>query len=317
MRKELHLTIMPSPTATDPEQPPSLTVVPLRNPWRWAAVTIVLILFALLIRSMALNPDFQWPVVIHYLFNRFIIHGLTLTILLTLIVIILASIGGTITALMLLSPSRLLSLPANLVVWLFRGTPALVQLIFWYNISLLFKHVTLWIPAYGTIFSIDTNTIMPPLAAAIIALSLHELGYMAEIVRNGLQSVNRGQTEAALCLGMKPTLLFRRIVLPQAMRVIIPPTGNEAINLLKTTSLVSIIAVGDLLYSAKAIYARTFQTIPLLIVATFWYLVVVSIMSVAQSYLEKYYSRDETPATPGLWLALQRAISGRRKRVAT
>lgn len=134
---------------------------------------------------------------------------------------------------------------------------------------------------------------MTPLVSATVALSLHESGYMAEIVRSGLKSVSKGQYEASSCLGMKSSMALRRIILPQAMRMIIPPTGNETINLLKTTSLVSIIAVSDLLYSAQSIYARTFETIPLLLVVSFWYLVVVSIMSIGQFYLERHFSRDE------------------------
>ncbi|OAP43959.1 amino acid ABC transporter permease [Sinorhizobium americanum] len=268
-------------------------VVPLRHPWRWTAAGLVAILMLLLTQAVVSNPNLQWPVVASYILNPIILQGLWITVGLTLAIMFFASVIGMIVALMMLSPSKMLSLPAAGFIWWFRGTPALVQLILWYNLSLIFKDITLWLPGLGTIFSIPTNTIMTPLVAAVVALSLHEAGYMAEIIRNGLKSVSRGQTEAALCLGMKPSLLLRRIVIPQAMRVIIPPTGNETINLLKTTSLVSIIAVGDLLYSAQAIYARTFETIPLLLVVTFWYLVVVSIMTVGQSYLERYYSRDE------------------------
>jgi polar amino acid transport system permease protein len=219
-------------------------------------------------------------------------NGLLVTLIVTAMVMVIAVILGTIAALMILSPSRLLSMPAKVFVWFFRGTPALVQLILWYNLALIVPRFELWLPGFGTIFSISTNDVMTPLVAAVVGLSLHESGYMAEIIRNGLQSVNQGQREAALCLGMKPSLLMRRIIIPQAMRVIIPPSGNETINLLKTTSLVSVVAVGDLLYSAQSIYARTFETIPLLLVVTFWYLVVVAIMSIGQFYLERYFSRD-------------------------
>jgi polar amino acid transport system permease protein len=268
-------------------------VVPLRHPWRWTAVALVALLLVLLLQAVVDNPNMQWPIVAAYLLNPLILQGLWVTVALTVVIMIFASVIGMIVALMMLSPSRMLSLPAAAFIWWFRGSPALVQLILWYNLSLIFKTITLWLPFVGTIFSVPTNTLMTPIVAAVVALSLHEAGYMAEIIRNGLKSVNRGQTEAALCLGMKPSLLLRRIVIPQAMRVIIPPTGNETINLLKTTSLVSIIAVGDLLYSAQAIYARTFETIPLLLVVTFWYLVVVSILTVGQGYLERHFSRDE------------------------
>lgn len=270
-----------------------LTVVPLRHPVRNAAVVVVLILTAVLLYLVAENPEFQWPIVGHYLFNPMILKGAGMTLALMIIVMFLSSIGGTVVALMLLSPSKLLAVPAQVFVWFFRGTPALVQLLFWYNLALIFKNITLYLPGYGTVFSVNTNDVVTPFVAAIIALSLQESGYMAEIVRNGLKSVNRGQTEAALCLGMKPSLLLRRIVLPQAMRVIIPPTGNETISLLKTTSLVSTIAVGDLLYSAQSIYARTFETIPLLLVASVWYLAAVTILSIGQGYLERIFSPEE------------------------
>lgn len=271
----------------------NLKVVPLRHPGRWAAAASVALLLFLLLKAVVGNPALQWPVVAGYLFNPMIMEGLALTLWMTVLVMVFASIIGMVVALMLLSPSKMLSLPAAGFVWWFRGTPALVQLILWYNLSLIFKTVTLWLPGIGTVFSLPMNSVMTPLMAAVVALSLHEAGYMAEIIRNGLKSVSRNQTEAALCLGMPPSLLLRRIVVPQAMRVIIPPTGNETINLLKTTSLVSTIAVGDLLYSAQAIYARTFETIPLLLVVTFWYLVVVTIMSVGQGYLERHFSKDE------------------------
>ncbi|MCX8568619.1 amino acid ABC transporter permease [Aminobacter sp. MET-1] len=270
-----------------------LKVVPLPHPFRLAAIMLVLSLLALAVRSAATNPKLQWPIAGSYLFNPLIMNGLLVTLIVTALVMVIAVILGTIAALMILSPSRLLSTPAKVFVWFFRGTPALVQLILWYNLALIVPRFELWLPGLGTIFSISTNDVMTPLVAAVVGLSLHESGYMAEIIRNGLQSVNQGQREAALCLGMKPSLLMRRIIIPQAMRVIIPPSGNETINLLKTTSLVSVVAVGDLLYSAQSIYARTFETIPLLLVVTFWYLVVVAIMSIGQFYLERHFSRDK------------------------
>ena len=294
--------------------PKKLTVVPLRHPWRLAAVVLVVFCVALIVRSAFSNPQFQWPVVAKYLFNPLIMNGLTQTIVITVLVMVLAVIGGTMAALMMLSPSKLLSIPAMVFVWLFRGTPALVQLVLWYNLSLVIKNFTLWVPGYGTVFSVATNDVMTPFIAATAALSLHESGYMAEIVRGGLKSVSHGQTEAAACLGMSPGQTIRRIVLPQAMRMIIPPTGNETINLLKTTSLVSIIAVGDLLYSAQSIYARTFETVPLLLVVAFWYLAVVSVMSVGQYYLERYFSRDDVRhQRAGLGNALGNVLRFRRK----
>lgn len=300
--------------APDRIDPDTLRVVPLSHPARWISVGIVAILLALLARSVITNPHFQWPVVANYLFSPMILAGLGQTLALTAIIMIFATIIGTIVALMMLSPSRLLSTPAALFVWLFRGTPALVQLVLWYNLSMVFKTFTLWLPFVGQVFSVPTNDIMTPIVSAVVALSLHEAGYMAEIVRCGLLSVNKGQSEAAACLGMKPSLLLRRIVIPQAMRTIIPPTGNETINLLKTTSLVSMIAVSDLLYSAQAIYARTFETIPLLLVVTFWYLIVVTLMTFFQHHLERRFSRDSASNCDSLLLVITRNVFRFRRR---
>ncbi|WP_170425029.1 amino acid ABC transporter permease [Ruegeria arenilitoris] len=274
----------------DPEK---LKVIPLRHPGRVIAATLVVIGVLFLVNGAVTNQALQWHIVGKYLFHPLIMKGLWTTIWLTIVVMALATAMGMVAALMMMSTSKLLAIPARVFVWFFRGTPALVQLILWYNLAILVKNIGIGIPGVVMLVSVPTNDVMTPFVAATIALSLHESGYMAEIIRGGLMSVNKGQTEAAACLGMKPSLLTRRIIIPQAMRMIIPPTGNETINLLKTTSLVSIIAVGDLLYSAQAIYARTFETIPLLIVVTFWYLVVVSIMSVGQGYLERYYGKED------------------------
>lgn len=275
--------------------PDSLKVVPLRHPLRVAAISLVALGLAGVAYAFYENPNLQWPIVGHYMFDSVILTGVKTTLLLTLVIMLCAVVLGTAVALMMLSPSKLLSVPARGYIWLFRGAPALVQIILWYNLSLIFKTVTLWIPGYGTVFSVSMNDIMTPITAAVVALSLHESGYMAEIIRGGLKAVAKGQTEAAISLGMTPNQLTRRIILPQAMRIIIPPTGNEAINLLKMTSLVSVVAVQELLYSAQSIYARTFETMPLLLVVTCWYLIIVSIMTFGQYHLERYFSRDEQP----------------------
>jgi polar amino acid transport system permease protein len=301
------------PSGTLPA-PNALTVVPLRHPMRLIAMLVVILLLITLVYTVIGNPELQWPTVARYMFSPLILDGLYTTLLLTLIVMVLAVVIGTMAALMMLSPSSVLSVPAVAFVWLFRGAPALVQLILWYNVSLIFPTVSLWLPFAGTVYSVRTNDLMTPFMAAVVALSLHEAGYMAEIVRAGLKTVSKGQTEAALSLGMHPRLLVRRVVLPQAMRMIIPPTGNETINLLKTTSLVSIIAVGDILYSAQAVYARTFETIPLLLVVALWYLIVVSVMSGGQFFLERSFARDEAASQRGLLpRTLQNLLSSRRK----
>jgi polar amino acid transport system permease protein len=181
----------------------------------------------------------------------------------------------------------------------FRGTPLLVQIIFWYNLSALFQQIEIGIPLIGpTFISGDTNTLVTPFVAALLGLALNEGAYLSEIVRGGIQSVDQGQEEAATALGMRRGRIMRRIVLPQAMRVIVPPTRNQVISMLKSSSLVSVTAFAELLYSAQIIYQQTFQTIPLLIVASLWYLIVTTVLSVVQYYVERRYARGSRRALP-------------------
>jgi polar amino acid transport system permease protein len=192
---------------------------------------------------------------------------------------------------MRLSKSLVLSSVASSYIWLFRGTPLLVQLLFWFNVASFVPRLSLGIPFGPSFVSANTNNVVTVLAAAILGLGLNEAAYMSEIVRAGIVSVDAGQGEAALALGMNKRLVFRRIVLPQAMRVIIPPTGNQTIGMLKGTSLVSVISLPELLYSVQLIYARNFETIPLLVVASLWYLIVTTVLSVGQHYVERHFGR--------------------------
>lgn len=269
-----------------------LFVVKIRYPIRSTFVLLSLVFLAAVVYTVATNQSFQWDIAESYIFHPLILDGVRTTIALTIIVMFLASILGAFVALMRTSGSKSLVLMAATFTWFFRGMPALLQLIFWYNLSLLFKNISLWVPVYGTIYSIPTDQVMTPMVAATVALALNEAGYMAEIIRGGLDAVPKGQKEAALSLGLRPVTTMRLIIFPQAMKVIIPPAGNESISLLKTTSLVSTIAVGDVLYAAQSIYSRTFETMPLLIVVAFWYLAVVSVMTVLQRYLEAYFGRE-------------------------
>jgi len=286
----------------------ALTVVPVRHYSLWVGTAAAIALLLLILKALATNPAFDWPTVGRYLFHQSIMRGLGQTLLLTVVIMVLATVIGTVVAIMRLSPSRILNAFAGGYIWFFRGAPALIQLIFWFNLSLIVREFSLTLPFFGTIFSVKTNDVMTPFMAAVIALSLHEAGYMAEIVRAGIKSVPSGQTEAAGSLGMNHRLILRRITLPQAMRFIVPPTGNETINLLKTTSLVTIIAVNDLLYAAQSIYARTFETIPLLIVVAFWYLFVVTILSICQHYIEQYYGRSDQQQASAARGILRRAF---------
>ncbi|BCH26691.1 amino acid ABC transporter permease [Mesorhizobium sp. L-8-3] len=290
-----------------------LVVVPVRHYGLWIGTAVTLVVLFVIVAALATNPAFDWPTVGKYLFHPSIMRGLGQTILLTVIIMALSIVIGAVVAIMRLSPSRILNSFAAGYIWFFRGAPALIQLIFWFNLSLVVREFSLTLPFLGTLFSVKTNDFMTPFVSAVIALSLHEAGYMAEIVRAGINSVPSGQTEAAGSLGMTRGLILRRITLPQAMRFIVPPTGNETINLLKTTSLVTIIAVDDLLYSAQSIYARTFETIPLLIVVAFWYLFVVTLLSIGQHFIEQYYGRSDQQQGRPMNRILQRAFRFRRE----
>jgi len=201
-------------------------------------------------------------------------------------------------AVMRLSPNPLVAGSSALYIWFFRGTPVLVQLLFWNFISALYPEISIGIPFGPDVISGDANELITPFAAAILGLGLNQGAYQAEIVRAGVLSVDEGQTDAAQALGMTRLQTMRRIVLPQALRVIIPPTGNEVISMLKTSALVSVIAYPELLYSAQLIYAVNFKQIPLLLVVCIWYLVVTTILSIGQYYIERRFGRSSASAPP-------------------
>jgi polar amino acid transport system permease protein len=289
-------------------QPPGeIKAVPVRHPGRWIAAGIVAILIVALAHSVATNPRFQWGVVGDYLFDASILRGLRITLELTALAMAIGIVLGVVLALMRLSLNPLLSTASWVYIWIFRGTPVLVQIIFWFYFAALYPSVDLGVPFGPSFVHLDANTLITPFVAGMLGLGLNEGAYMSEIVRAGIISVEEGQTDAAQALGMTRLQTMRRIVLPQAMRVIIPPTGNETISMLKTTSLVAFIALTDLLYSAQLIYARTYQTIPLLIVASIWYLAVTSVLSIGQYYIERYYGRGATRVTAPTLLQRLRA----------
>lgn len=273
-----------------------LIVVPRRHPWRWVSAAVVIALGALLLNSVLHNERFGWDTVGLYLRDVSIGRGLTLTLGLTAACMAVGAVLGVVLAVMRLSANPVVSGASFLYISFFRGTPVLVQLLFWYNLAALYPVISFGIPGVA----LDANQLITPLTAAILGLGLNEAAYMAEIVRAGILSVDHGQNEAASALGLTRLETMRRVVLPQAMRVIVPPTGNETIGMLKTTALVSVLAVPDLLYSAQIIYSRNFATIPLLIVASTWYLVVTSVLGVGQFYLERRYARGQRnlPPTP-------------------
>jgi polar amino acid transport system permease protein len=288
---------MKTATATDstrvaPSATPPTDLVPMRYPGRRLAALLVLIAAASLGYSAITNDNFEWSVVWEYLFNREIMQGLGTTLILTGSSMTLGITLGIVLAACRMSENRVLSTLSGAYLWFFRGTPLLVQLIFWFNLSALYPRLSLAVPFGGPeIIGASTNGVLNLWAVAIIGLTLNESAYMAEIVRGGLLSVPKHQSEAAIALGMNRWLTFYRVVLPQALRVIVPPTGNQVIGMLKHSSLVSIIALADLLYSAQLIYSQNFRTIPLLVVISIWYLVCTTVLSYAQSHIERHYGR--------------------------
>ena len=286
----------------DDSEAEAITAIPVRHYWRWVGAVACLFAAFLVVRLFALSPNIEWSAVWHYLAARPILLGLELTIIFTIFAMALGVILGIVIAVMRMSVNPVLSALSWFYIWLFRGTPLLLQILILYNIALILPRVGIGIPFTGLWSSTPTNNIMTASVVAVLALGLNEGAYMAEIVRAGIQVIDHGQTEAGLALGMKRSLLFRLIVLPQAMRAIIPPTGNELIGMLKNTSLVSVIAAEELLTKAQIIYAGNFKVIELLIVAAFWYLLVTTLLTFGQFYVERHYARGSSnralPPTP-------------------
>ena len=272
--------------------PAEIRAIPVRHPWRTVATIVVGILVVLAIWSVATNPRFRWDIVARYIAEGVILKGLLLTLQLTLVCMLVGIVLGVLFALMSNSRSFVIAAVGKFYIWFFRGTPLLVQLVFWFNIAALYPSFDVGLPNADPWFTVDANVIVTPLMAGILGLGLNEGAYMAEIVRGGILAIDRGQHQAAEALGMSRLQTMRLIVLPQAMRVIIPPTGNQTIAMLKNVSLVSVLAIPELLYSAQIIYSRNFQTIPLLIVASAWYLLCTSILTVIQSRIERRFTPD-------------------------
>ncbi|MEU3254832.1 amino acid ABC transporter permease [Streptomyces sp. NPDC006997] len=282
---------------TAPQRIPArdLDIVPVRHYGRWAAVVAAVAALLGLVGSLARNANVHWDVVGDYLFASLVFDGMATTLWLTVAAMALGLGLGTVIAVMRLSANPVLYGLSSLFVWFFRGTPLLVQIIFWGYAAALYQYVLIGIPFTDiTFLRAETNSLLTPSVAALLALGLNEAAYASEIVRAGIQSVDGGQAEAAHSLGMRPALTMRRVVLPQAMRVIVPPMGNETINMLKMTALVSVIAAHDLMSNIQAVYAQNYQVIPLLVVASIWYLALVSVLSVPQAWLERRYGRGST-----------------------
>ena len=296
-----------APERTPPEQ---IVAVPVRHPGRWVAAAVLMVLAAMLVHSLLTNPAWRWDVVWKFMFNPRVLSGLWLTIELTVLAMVIGIVLGIIVAIMRLSPNPIVSTIAWLYAWFFRGTPVLVQVIFWSFIAILYPVISIGIPFGPEFIFFDSNKLIPIFVGAVLGFGLNEAAYMAEIVRAGILSVDSGQTEAAEALGMTRSKILRRIVLPQAMRVIIPPTSNETISMLKTTSIAAVIAAGDLFTQVQLIYGGNLQQIPLLVVASIWYLVLTSVLSVAQYFIERRYSRGTVPVREGGVFGFGRPKSG-------
>ena len=272
--------------------------MPLRHPGRWAATAVLLVLAAMLAHNMLTNPRWQWGVIRSNLFSPPIVSGAENTIKITIFAMAIGVILGILLAVMRLSPNQVLSSAAWLFIWFFRGTPVYLQLTFWYAISSLFPTFSLGVPFGPEFVHLSANTIITPLVAGLLGLGLNEGAYYAEIVRAGILSVDHGQFEAAQSLGMRRATLMRKIVLPQAMRVIVPPTGNELNNMLKTTSLLVVVTYPELMYQTTNDAARTFEAIPFYVGACMWYLFMTTLLTIGQFYVERYYARGSSYALP-------------------
>ncbi|MCH4209669.1 amino acid ABC transporter permease [Bifidobacterium sp.] len=295
--------------------PDKIDALPVRRPGSLISGIIVALLAVMLVQGMVTNKNMDWPTVWKYLFNENVLGGIGWTLILTVASMFIAIILAVLLAVMRQSTNPVLRWVSWFYIWFFRGTPVWTQLVFWGLFSVLVPQISLGIPFTDiTFWSMDSeqlaSAIRPGLIAAIIGLALNEAAYLAEIVRAGLEAVDPGQREAAQALGMRRSLIMMRIILPQAMRIIVPPTGNETIGMLKTTSLVSAVPFGlELQFATNAISSRTYKPIPLLIVACIWYLIVTSILMIGQAYLERHFGKGfdarrvgpklDTPPLPG------------------
>lgn len=282
--------------------PELINARPVPRPSTWIAAGVVLVLAAMFVNGLLTNPNYQWPVVWKYIFDPRVVRGVGWTLVLTVAAMALGIILAVSTAIMRMGTNPILQWVAWAYIWFFRGTPVYTQLLFWGLISVLYPRLSLGIPFGPEFFVFTTKDVITAFVAAVLGLGLNEGAYLSEIVRSGLNSVDKGQWEAATALGMKRGNTLRRIIIPQAMRVIVPPTGNETISMLKTTSLVLAVPFTlELTFVTNAIGNQQFLPLPLLIVAAMYYLVITSILMVGQSYLERYYGRgfDGNDSRPG------------------
>lgn len=309
MNTTTHVETSTSPPATPRE------VVRIRHYGRWIAAALLLAALAGLIVAFA-NGKIEWDVAARYLTAPAILNGLWMTVLMAVLSMIIGLALGIIFAIMRLSHNPVAQFFAWLYIWVFRGTPVYLQLLLWFNLALVFPSI-----GFFGLFEARTVDVMTPFLAALLGLGVNQGAYLTELIRGGILAVDHGQTQAAQALGLTRLRILRRIVLPQAMRVIVPPMGNEFIGLLKTTSLASAIAFQEILFRAQQIYFVNTMVMELLVVAAFWYLVVVSVFSIVQYYVERHFARGQAAQLPPTVLqhlrnqlrSIPRSVTGDRK----
>ncbi|WP_443035465.1 amino acid ABC transporter permease [Streptomyces sp. BE230] len=283
-----------SPKATDaPDRPDDLDAlphVPAPRPWRWVAGGIGLVLAAQFVHGLVANPAWEWGVFFDYLLSETVVSAVWVTVQLVIVSGVLGFALGSVVGVMRLSRSRVLRSVAWAYVWALRSVPLMVQLLFWFNLAYLYRRIGVGIPFGPVLASADTLHLIGTMTAAIIGLTLHQSAYAAEVVRGGVASVDPGQLLAANALGIPRLRQWRRIVLPQAMRAILPNAANEIISLLKSTSLVSVMAIGELFYRVQIVYGRNGRVVPLLMVATAWYLVLTTVLTLVQRRVERRFA---------------------------
>ncbi|MCI3226084.1 amino acid ABC transporter permease [Streptomyces sp. NP-1717] len=272
--------------------PEAIKAIPVRHYGRYVSAVVALALLATIIYAFS-QGKINWGAVPDYFFDDRILKGVGQTMILTVLSMAIGVVGGIVLAVMRLSKNPVMSSIAWSYIWFFRGTPVLVQLMVWFNLGLVFEYINL-----GPVYKDYWASFMTPFLTALLGLGLNEAAYMAEICRAGLLSVDEGQTEASHALGMSHAKTLRRIVIPQAMRVIVPPTGNEVINMLKTTSLVATVQFYELLRYAQDIGQTSGAPVEMLFLAAAWYLLMTSVLSIGQYYLERHYARGSLRTLP-------------------
>lgn len=285
------------------------------RPGRWLAVAVLLVLAAQFTHGLVTNPGWDWPVFREFFTERTILRALALTLELTAYGTVLGFALGLVIALMRLSGNWLLNSVGWLYVWVFRSIPLIVQLLFWFNLAYLYEKLSFGVPFGPAFVTVPTMNLVGPMGAAVLGLALHQAAYAAEIIRSGIISVDRGQLDAAAALGIPRGRQLRRIVLPQAMRTILPNASNELISLLKGTSIVSVMAIGDLFYQAQVIYGRNGRVVALVMVATVWYIILTGVLSVLQYYVERHFAKGSAGQLPPTPLQRLRAFGSRTRRL--